>query len=71
MDMPRPDPTNEKTPGVVGGANLTAQATSGLSWSALSTVALVVANLAYTAIISRLLRQRRCGVGHRERPLGS
>jgi O-antigen/teichoic acid export membrane protein len=34
---------------------LTAQATSGLSWSSLSTAALVVANLAYTATISRLL----------------
>ena len=36
-------------------ANLTARAASGLSWSAVSTVALVVANLAYTATVSRLL----------------
>jgi lipopolysaccharide exporter len=38
-----------------GRANLTAQAASGLSWSSLSTAALVVANLAYTATVSRLL----------------
>ena len=36
-------------------ASLTAQTTSGLSWSYLSTASLVVANLAYTATISRLL----------------
>lgn len=35
--------------------NLTAQTASGLSWSYLSTASLVVANLAYTASISRLL----------------
>lgn len=35
--------------------NLTAQTASGLSWTYLSTASLVVANLAYTATISRLL----------------
>jgi lipopolysaccharide exporter len=36
-------------------ANLTAQTASGLSWFYLSTITLMVANLAYTATISRLL----------------
>jgi O-antigen/teichoic acid export membrane protein len=35
--------------------NLTARTASGLSWTYLSTASLVVANLAYTATISRLL----------------
>src|SRR6266540_312368 len=35
--------------------NLTAQTASGLRWSYVGTAALMVANLAYTAIISRLL----------------
>jgi lipopolysaccharide exporter len=41
-----------------GGAsktNMTAHAASGLSWSSISTVALVIANLVYTATVSRLL----------------
>jgi len=44
--------------GPTGGAskaNMTAHAASGLSWSSLSIATLVVANLAYTATISRLL----------------
>jgi lipopolysaccharide exporter len=35
--------------------NLTAQTASGLRWSYIGTAALMIANLAYTAIISRLL----------------
>jgi len=35
--------------------NLTAQTASGLSWFYLSTMTLMVANLAYTATVSRLL----------------
>ena len=35
--------------------NLTAQTAFGLRWSYLSTATLMVANLAYTATISRLL----------------
>jgi len=50
------------TSGVAGRANLTAQAASGLSWSVLSTAALVVANLAYTATISRLLAPSDFGI---------
>ena len=41
--------------GGAGKTNMSAQTASGLSWSTISTVALVVANLAYTATISRLL----------------
>ena len=41
---------------------MTAQAASGLSWSALSTVALVFANLAYTATVSRLLEPTEFGL---------
>jgi O-antigen/teichoic acid export membrane protein len=56
VDAPGPDATRD---GTAGGAarrgNLTAEAAFGLSWSALSTVVLVVANLAYTATVSRLL----------------
>jgi lipopolysaccharide exporter len=37
------------------GPNLTAQTASGLRWSSLSSIGLVVANLAYTTTISRLL----------------
>ena len=62
MDAPGTDSTSENNPAVVGRANLTAQATSGLSWSALSTLALVVANLAYTATISRLLDPTEFGL---------
>jgi O-antigen/teichoic acid export membrane protein len=39
----------------VASSNLTAQTASGLSWSSLSVAALLVASLAYTAMISRLL----------------
>jgi O-antigen/teichoic acid export membrane protein len=42
-------------PAAAGSASLTGRAAAGLSWSALSTVALVVANLAFTATVSRLL----------------
>lgn len=45
-----------------GRANLTAQTASGLKWSALSTVALVVANLAFTATVSRLLEPTEFGL---------
>jgi lipopolysaccharide exporter len=62
LDAPGADPTNGDNPGVAGRANLTAQAAFGLSWSALSTVALVVANLAYTATVSRLLEPRDFGL---------
>ena len=41
---------------------MTAQAASGLSWSSLSTAALVVANLAYTATVSRLLEPTAFGL---------
>jgi O-antigen/teichoic acid export membrane protein len=63
VDAPGPDATRDGTPGVAAGrANLTAQAAFGLSWSALSTVALVVANLAYTATVSRLLEPTDFGL---------
>jgi lipopolysaccharide exporter len=56
------DAASDGTPGVAGPGNLTAQAASGLSWSALSTVALVVANLVYTATVSRLLGPTEFGL---------
>lgn len=62
MDTPGADATSESSPGGKGRANLTAQAASGLSWSALSTVALVVANLAFTATVSRLLGPTEFGL---------
>lgn len=62
MDARGADAASNGTPGVAGRANLTAQAASGLSWSALSTVALVVANLAYTATVSRLLEPTEFGL---------
>jgi hypothetical protein len=62
MDAPGPDSTSAGIPGLAGRASLTARATSGLSWSALSTVALVVANLAYTATVSRLLDPAEFGL---------
>jgi lipopolysaccharide exporter len=43
-------------------ANLTAQTASGLSWFYLSTIALMVANLAYTATVSRLLAPAAFGL---------
>ncbi|MEK6442229.1 lipopolysaccharide biosynthesis protein [Pseudonocardia sp. T1-2H] len=42
--------------------NLTAQTASGLSWSYLATATLVVANLVYTATISRLLEPADFGL---------
>ena len=62
MDATGANARSDGTPGVAGRANLTAQAASGLSWSALSTVALVIANLAYTATVSRLLEPRDFGL---------
>ena len=62
MDAPGADAPSGGTPGAAGRANMTAQAASGLSWSALSTVALVVANLAYTATVSRLLDPTEFGL---------
>ncbi|GLZ46962.1 lipopolysaccharide biosynthesis protein [Actinomycetospora sp. NBRC 106375] len=55
MDAPRADATSGSGTGATGTANMTASAASGLSWSVLSIAALVVANLAYTATVSRLL----------------
>jgi O-antigen/teichoic acid export membrane protein len=43
-------------------ANLTAQTASGLSWFYLSTITLMVANLAYTATASRLLSPAAFGL---------
>jgi lipopolysaccharide exporter len=52
----RAQDTGEATAsGAQGQPNLTAQTASGLSWSYLSVAVLVVANLVYTATISRLL----------------
>jgi lipopolysaccharide exporter len=62
VDAPGADAAGNGTPGVAARANLTAQAASGLSWSALSTIALVVANLAYTATIARLLGPTEFGL---------
>ncbi|MGY1831184.1 lipopolysaccharide biosynthesis protein [Geodermatophilus sp. SYSU D01180] len=56
------DAASDSTPTVAGARNLTAQAASGLSWSALSSVALVVANLGYTATVSRLLEPTEFGL---------
>jgi O-antigen/teichoic acid export membrane protein len=55
VETPSGDPVSGGAAGRGGRANLTAHAASGLSWSSLSVVALVVANLAYTATVSRLL----------------
>ncbi len=55
MEEPRADAKSGSVPGATGTENMTASAASGLSWSVLSIVALVVANLAYTATVSRLL----------------
>jgi lipopolysaccharide exporter len=54
MAMGRRD-GSDATTASQGRASLTAQTASGLRWSYLGSAALVVANLAYTAIISRLL----------------
>lgn len=62
MDASRADATSDGAPGVAARANMTAQAASGLSWSALSTVALVLANLAYTATVSRVLEPADFGL---------
>lgn len=62
MDVPGPDRASDDANGVVGCANLTAQAASGLSWSVLSTMVLVGANLAYTATVSRLLDPAEFGL---------
>ena len=63
MDARGTDAATNGTPsGVAGRASLTAQAASGLKWSALSTVALVVANLAYIAAVSRLLEPAEFGL---------
>ncbi len=62
MDAPGTGPAGGNPPPSADRGNLTEQATSGLSWSALSTVALVVANLAYTATISRLLDPTEFGL---------
>jgi O-antigen/teichoic acid export membrane protein len=59
---PGADSAGGGTSEVTGEGNLTAQATSGLSWSSLSTVALVIANLAYTATVSRLLTPTAFGL---------
>jgi lipopolysaccharide exporter len=48
--------------GTAGEASMTAHAASGLGWSSLSIAALVVANLAYTATISRLLEPTAFGL---------
>ncbi|HEY6795297.1 MAG TPA: lipopolysaccharide biosynthesis protein [Kineosporiaceae bacterium] len=55
MSAPESDETGAGAPPTAAGGGLTAQAASGLSWSSVSTMALVVANLAYTATVSRLL----------------
>ena len=62
MDTPRADAVGGEPGGDAGRANLSAQTASGLSWSTVSTVALVVANLAYTATISRLLEPTAFGL---------
>ena len=57
---------------VVKQPNLTAQTASGLRWFYLSTMTLMVANLAYTATVSRLLdagRLRAHGHGQPGRPV--
>src|SRR3954447_2294275 len=55
----RDDMSDPEPPAAVGPdahrTSLTARTASGLSWSYLATASLVVANLAYTATISRLL----------------
>ena len=61
MEAPGADAT-DGTAGGAGHPNLTARAASGLSWSVLSTVVLVVANLAYTATVSRLLGPAEFGL---------
>jgi lipopolysaccharide exporter len=54
--MARPQHEGEKAGDPVAEQrNLTAQTASGLSWAYLSTATLVVANLAYTATLARLL----------------
>ena len=62
MDRPGADATSDGTPGIAGRARLTTRPPSGLSWSALSTVALAVAGLAYTATVSRLLEPTAFGL---------
>jgi lipopolysaccharide exporter len=55
VKTPKGDPVSGNRPETASGADMTAHAASGLRWSSLSIAALVVANLAYTATISRLL----------------
>ena len=61
MDAPGADATSDGTPRYRR-ARLTTRPPSGLSWSALSTVALAVASLAYTATVSRLLEPTAFGL---------
>lgn len=56
------EPGGGSTAGAAGSANLTANAVFGLSWSSVSTAALVFANLAYTATVSRLLEPTAFGL---------
>jgi O-antigen/teichoic acid export membrane protein len=62
MVAPEADPVGGETSEVTDDGNLTARAASGLSWSSLSIVALVAANLAYTATVSRLLTPTAFGL---------
>jgi lipopolysaccharide exporter len=62
VGAPGTDATSDGTLAETGRASLTARAASGLSWSALSTVVLVVANLGYTASVSRLLEPADFGL---------
>jgi lipopolysaccharide exporter len=62
VGRPTDDPIGGGPAELEGSANMTAHAASGLSWSSLSTVALVVANLVYTATVSRLLEPTAFGL---------
>src|ERR687888_2070993 len=56
MDTPAPGGADQAGPGPEQTSmTMTARTASGLSWFYLSTMALMVANLTYTATVSRLL----------------
>ena len=61
-EMKRPGNGRADPAGASKQTTLTAQTASGLSWFYLSTIALMVANLAYTATVSRLLAPAAFGL---------
>src|SRR2546421_10614299 len=62
QDMDRPEQGADSAGSVQKQPNMTAQTASGLSWFYLSTMTLMIANLVYTATVSRLLAPAAFGL---------